>query len=100
MAVVASVSQYIAKGHVSIYPVTAAVVARYGKAIAPYRAGRGTPRFPLDRPIPVGLVAKLAKVRVKERRGNAKGPAVRRALRLRDRTAVLRTSAGRRSSAP
>jgi uncharacterized protein YdhG (YjbR/CyaY superfamily) len=61
---------YIAafKEHVSVYPVTSAMLARYGKAIAPYRAGKGTLRFPLDAPIPTGLVAKLAKVRVRERR--------------------------------
>jgi uncharacterized protein YdhG (YjbR/CyaY superfamily) len=55
--------------HVSVYPVTAGMIAKHGKAIAPYRAGKGTLRFPLDRPVPVGLVGKLAKVRVQERRG-------------------------------
>ena len=61
---------YIAafKHHVSVYPVTSAMVTKYGKAIARYQAGRGTLRFPLDEPIPTGLVAKLAKVRVRERR--------------------------------
>jgi uncharacterized protein YdhG (YjbR/CyaY superfamily) len=44
------------------------MLARYGKAIAPYRAGKGTLRFPLDAPVPADLVAKLAKVRVSERR--------------------------------
>lgn len=65
---------YIAafKEHVSVYPVTAGMLARYGKAIAPYRAGKGTLRFPLDEPIPVGLVARLAKVRVRERRADAR----------------------------
>ena len=68
---------YIAafKAHVSVYPVTRGMLARYGKAIAPYRAGKGTLRFPLDKPIPVDLVAKLAKVRVRELKGElrAKG---------------------------
>ena len=60
---------YIAafKEHVSVYPVTSGMLARYGKAIAPYRAGKGTLRFPLDAPIPTDLVAKLARVRVRER---------------------------------
>jgi uncharacterized protein YdhG (YjbR/CyaY superfamily) len=64
---------YIAafKEHVSVYPVTSGMVARYGKLIAPYRAGKGTLRFPLEEPIPAGLVAKLAKVRVQERRAEA-----------------------------
>lgn len=61
---------YIAgfKAHVSVYPVTSGMLARYGKAIAPYRAGKGTLRFPLDAPMPVDLVAKLARVRVRELR--------------------------------
>jgi uncharacterized protein YdhG (YjbR/CyaY superfamily) len=44
------------------------MVARHGKAIAPYRSGKGTLRFPLDAPLPLGLVDKLARVRVEERR--------------------------------
>jgi uncharacterized protein YdhG (YjbR/CyaY superfamily) len=65
---------YIAafREHVSVYPVTAGMLARYGKAIAPYRAGKGTLRFALDEPIPVDLVARLAKVRVRERRADGK----------------------------
>ena len=64
---------YIAafKEYVSVYPVTSGMLARYSKAIAPYRAGKGTLRFPLDAPIPTDLVAKLAKVRVRERRAGA-----------------------------
>jgi uncharacterized protein YdhG (YjbR/CyaY superfamily) len=61
---------YIAafRKHVSVYPVTAAMIAQHGEAIARYRAGKGTLRFPLDAPIPVRLVAKLAKVQVQEHR--------------------------------
>jgi uncharacterized protein YdhG (YjbR/CyaY superfamily) len=60
---------YIAafKEHVSVYPVTSGMVAKHGRAIARFRAGKGTLRFSLDEPIPVGLVASLAKVRVQER---------------------------------
>ncbi len=66
---------YIAafREHVSVYPVTSGMVARYGKAIAPYRSGKGTLRFPLDAPIPAALVTRLAKVRVRERRDAARG---------------------------
>jgi len=61
---------YIAahRAHVSVYPVTAAMAAKLGKAIARYRAGKGTLRFPLGEPIPVALITKLAKVRILERR--------------------------------
>lgn len=66
---------YIAafKEHVGMYPVTAGMLARHGKAIAPYRTGKGTLRFPLGAPIPVDLVTRLAKVRVAERRAGARG---------------------------
>ena len=66
---------YIAgfKEHVSVYPVTSGMLVRYGKAIAPYRTGKGTLRFPLDAPVPTDLVAKLAKVRVREHRVSARG---------------------------
>jgi uncharacterized protein YdhG (YjbR/CyaY superfamily) len=66
---------YIAgfRDHVSLYPVTAGMIARYAKAIAPFRRGKGTLRFPLDEPIPIDLVKKLARVRIEERRRSAAG---------------------------
>lgn len=65
---------YIAgfKNHVSVYPVTASMVARYGKAIAPFRHGKGTLRFSLTEPLPLDLVSKLAKLRVQERRASSR----------------------------
>jgi uncharacterized protein YdhG (YjbR/CyaY superfamily) len=54
-------------GHVSVSPVTAGMIARHGKAIAPYRSGKGTLRFALDEPIPLALIGTLALVRVDER---------------------------------
>jgi uncharacterized protein YdhG (YjbR/CyaY superfamily) len=61
---------YIAafRDHVSIYPVTAGMVAKHGKEIAPYRSGKGTLRFPLGVPLPLKLITKLARVRAEERR--------------------------------
>jgi uncharacterized protein YdhG (YjbR/CyaY superfamily) len=56
------------KNHVSIYPATASMMTRYGKQLLPHRSGAGTLRFDLDRPLPVGLITKLAKLRVQERR--------------------------------
>lgn len=60
---------YIAafREHVSLYPVTSGIVAAYGKDIAKFRHGKGTLRFPLTKPVPVGLIKKLAKVRIEER---------------------------------
>ena len=61
---------YIAafKEHVSLYPATSGMKAKYGKAIAKYRHGAGTMRFSLDERLPLTLVKQLAKVRIQERR--------------------------------
>lgn len=59
--------------HVGVYPVTAGLEKALKKEIAPYRSGKGTLRFPLDQPIPYGLVTKIVKVRVAEMADNKKG---------------------------
>ena len=61
---------YIAgfKSHVSVYPVTAGIARKHGKAIAPFRSGRGTLRFALDQALPLGLITKLTKTRLSEPR--------------------------------
>jgi uncharacterized protein YdhG (YjbR/CyaY superfamily) len=56
------------KSHVGIYPVTGGMTVKYGKALKPYRSGAATLRFAPDRPLPLGLISKLAKQRVLERR--------------------------------
>jgi len=61
------------KHYVSIYPMTGAMAARLGAAIAPYRSGKATLRFPLTAPMPVALVRRLARLRVKERRRVRRG---------------------------
>lgn len=54
------------KQHIAVYPVTRKVSQALGKEIAPYRAMKGTLRFPLDKPLPVGLIKRVTKVRAKE----------------------------------
>ena len=63
---------YIAafKEHVSVYPVTARLEAKCGKAIAPFRHGRGTMRFSLEKRLPIALVGRLAKERAIELRAS------------------------------
>jgi len=69
------------KAHVSIYPVTGSMMARYGARLKPHRAGAGTLRFDLEEPLPLGLITKLAKLRVQERRAAAKSKRARPASR-------------------
>jgi uncharacterized protein YdhG (YjbR/CyaY superfamily) len=47
------------KKHVSVYPVPELDEA-LEHDVAPYRAARATARFPLNRPVPVALIARLA----------------------------------------
>ena len=56
------------KDHVSIYPATSTMMAKYGKQLAPHRSGAGTLRFALDERLPLALITKLARLRVQERR--------------------------------
>src|SRR3954470_1695076 len=71
---------YIAgfKDHVSLFWITKAMAEQYGDEIAKYRSVKATLRFALDKPIPVGLVARLVKVRVQEHRARWKKKAPRR----------------------
>jgi uncharacterized protein YdhG (YjbR/CyaY superfamily) len=55
------------KEHFSIYPSTARLAAAFKKELARYEvSGKGTIRFPLSEPVPVKLLAALAKFRGKE----------------------------------
>jgi uncharacterized protein YdhG (YjbR/CyaY superfamily) len=52
--------------HVSIYPVTSRLVEALGERIKPYVASKGTLRFPLSKPIPERLIARVATLRARE----------------------------------
>ena len=51
------------KKHVSLYPVPAGNEA-FNKAIAKYADGKGTVKFPLDKPLPIKLIEKAVKYRL------------------------------------
>jgi len=53
------------KDHIGFYPVPSGIEA-FSVELAPYVTGKGTIRFPLDQPVPLDLVAKVVKFRVKE----------------------------------
>lgn len=55
------------KKHFSLYPANAAVVAAFKEELAPYEVNnKGTIRFPLAAPLPLKLIAGIAKFRAKE----------------------------------
>lgn len=54
------------KEHYSLYPATRRVITALRGARAPHEVRGSTLRFPLDAPVPVALIARLAKLRAKE----------------------------------
>jgi uncharacterized protein YdhG (YjbR/CyaY superfamily) len=61
------------KRHYSLFPASDTVVRALGAEIEPYLAGRGTIRFPADRPIPVELVRRIVEIRVAENAARGRG---------------------------
>ncbi|HKP35576.1 MAG TPA: DUF1801 domain-containing protein [Pyrinomonadaceae bacterium] len=53
------------KNHIGLYPTSKAIV-KFKKELSPYAGAKGTVRFPLDKPIPLGLISKIVKSRVKD----------------------------------
>ncbi|HEX9828881.1 MAG TPA: DUF1801 domain-containing protein [Bacteroidota bacterium] len=53
------------KHHISVYPVPAGD-KDFKKKIAPYQTGKGTLQFPLDKSLPLRLIRKIVKHRVKQ----------------------------------
>jgi uncharacterized protein YdhG (YjbR/CyaY superfamily) len=58
------------KKHIGMYPIPAGDAALSAE-IAPYIAGKGTLKFPLDLPIPFGLIARMVKYSAEENTGRA-----------------------------
>jgi uncharacterized protein YdhG (YjbR/CyaY superfamily) len=63
------------KQHYSLYPAGDALVAAFKKELARYRLSKGTIRFPLSEPVPVDLIERIAKFRMKQltKPGTGKG---------------------------
>jgi uncharacterized protein YdhG (YjbR/CyaY superfamily) len=53
------------KDHYGFFP-SPSGIDKFEKELAPYRSGKGTLRFPLDKPIPWEIIKKVIQFRVKE----------------------------------
>ena len=52
--------------HYSVFPWSKDMVAEVGEAMKPYAVGKGTIRFPADKPIPFQLVTRIVEIRNRE----------------------------------
>lgn len=53
------------KNHIGLYPAPLGIES-FKKEIEKYQHGKGTLQFPLDKPMPLRLITKIVKFRVKE----------------------------------
>ena len=53
------------KNHIGLYPVPRGNEV-FKKELSDYKGGKGTVQFPLDKPMPLNLITKIVKFRIKE----------------------------------
>jgi uncharacterized protein YdhG (YjbR/CyaY superfamily) len=53
------------KDHIGFYPTPSGIEA-FKRELAPYKAAKGSVQFPIDRPLPLPLIRRIVKFRVKE----------------------------------
>ena len=59
------------KSHITFAP-TPSVIKAFKKDLTKYKTGKGTVQFAHDKPIPVGLITRMTKLRVKEAKAGSK----------------------------
>lgn len=59
------------KRHIGFYPIPSGIEA-FKKELSSYKQGKGSVQFPFDNPLPLSLIAKIVKFRVRENLEKAK----------------------------
>jgi len=59
------------KNHIGFYPRTSAI-ATFKKELSAYKGAKGSVQFPFDKPLPLPLIRRIVKFRVKENLSKAK----------------------------
>ena len=59
------------KKHIGLYPRVSGI-RKFKKELSAYKSAKGSVQFPLDQPIPYGLIGRIVKFRVKENLERAK----------------------------
>lgn len=57
--------------HIGFYP-TPTGMAEFKTALAPYKQGKGSAQFPLDKPMPLALITRMVKFRMQKQKAGAK----------------------------
>jgi uncharacterized protein YdhG (YjbR/CyaY superfamily) len=58
------------KNHIGFYPAPVGI-EEFEKELSAYKGGKGSVQFPLDQPMPLSLISKIVKFRVKKNLGKA-----------------------------
>ncbi len=59
------------KSHIGFYPRTSAIAA-FKKELSAYKGAKGSVQFPFDKPLPLALISRIVRFRVKENLGKSK----------------------------
>ncbi len=59
------------KNHIGFYPVPTGIEA-FKKELSVYKQGKGSIQFPIDKPMPLDLIAKITRFRVEENMAKSK----------------------------
>lgn len=59
------------ESHIGFYPIPTGIAA-FKKELSVYKQGKGSVQFPLDKPLPLNLITRIVRFRVKENLERAK----------------------------
>jgi uncharacterized protein YdhG (YjbR/CyaY superfamily) len=54
------------KKHVALYPVSGALLEELGEELSKYKGTKGSVHFPLDKPMPLDLITRIVKIRMRD----------------------------------
>lgn len=81
------------KNHIGFYP-TPSGVEKFKDELSPYESAKGSVQFPIDKPMPLSLIEKMVKFRVKEARAKSTLEKTPKTRNRQKRTAFKDTSGG------
>jgi uncharacterized protein YdhG (YjbR/CyaY superfamily) len=64
------------KGHCSLFPLSGSLIAEFAAELAGHKTSKGTIQFPVDEPLPAGLVKKIVRARVAQNEAKRMAKAV------------------------